>query len=320
MNMVKRRFSSYLIALFFIFFFGISMTARAEEYPTDEQGKIAPEYLADKDGKFIDVKGLKVYYKEKGTKGKVLLFIHGFSASTYSWRLNMEPLAKNYKVYALDLKGFGYTAKPAESDYTLDAQAKLVADFMDTLRIKKATLIGNSMGGAISMKVALQFPDKVEKLVLVDSAGVSEGIVMFGVFGHNISTNSLSKTLNYLFMNEHTIKSIVKSLYVQKNLKTDEVAEGYVKPFRTPGIEDAFAQMVKGFVEDDDLPKRIPEINIPTLIVWGENDTIIPVTAAKKFNELIKGSKLIIYPEAGHMPMEEHPAEFNKAIAEFAVK
>lgn len=304
----------------FFILFVIAFTTciiHAEDYITDEEGKISPEQLADKDGKFTDVKGLKVYYKEKGTKGKVLLFIHGFSASTYSWRLNMEPLAKNYKVYALDLKGFGYTAKPAESDYTLDAQAKLVTDFMDTLKIKSAVLIGNSMGGAISMKVALQFPDKVEKLVLVDSAGVSEGIVMFGVLGKNISTNSLSKTLNYLFMNEHTIKSIVKSLYVQKNLKTDEVAEGYVKPFRTPGIEDAFAQMVKGFVEDDDLPKRIPEIIIPTLIVWGENDTIIPVSAAKKFNELIKGSKLIIYPEAGHMPMEEHPAEFNKAISEF---
>ena len=316
MNTDRRRFSSYLIALFFIF--TISMTAYAEDYITDEEGKIAPELLADKDGKFIDVKGLKVYYKEKGSKGKVLLFIHGFSASTYSWRLNLEPLAKNHKVYALDLKGFGYTAKPKESDYTLDAQAKLVADFMDTLKIKSAVLIGNSMGGAISIKVALQFPDKVEKLVLVDSAGVSEGIVMFGVLGKNISANSLSKTLNYLFMNEHTIISIIKSLYVQKHLKTDEVAEGYVKPFRTPGIEDAFAEMVKGFVQDDDLPKRIPEIKVPVLIVWGEDDTIIPVSAAKKFNELIKGSKLIIYPEAGHMPMEEHPAEFNKAIAEFA--
>ncbi len=307
-----------LFAALLILALSHDMTVHAEEFVTDEQGKISPEQLADKDGKFIDVKGLKVYYKEKGSKGKVLLFIHGFSASTYSWRLNMEPLAKDFHVYALDLKGFGYTAKPAESDYTLDAQAQLVADFMDAMKIKSATLIGNSMGGAISQKVTLKFPDRVEKLVLVDSAGVSEGIVMFGALGKNISTNSLSKTLNYLFMNEHTIKSIVKSLYVQKNLKTDEVAEGYVKPFRTPGIEDAFAQMVKGFVEDDDLPKRIPEIKIPTLIVWGENDTIIPVTAAKKFNELIKGSKLIIYPEAGHMPMEEHPADFNKAIAEFA--
>lgn len=307
----------YFFVLVLIFCLAAAAKVSGEEYPTDEQGKIAPEYLADKDGKFIDVKGLKVYCKEKGNKGKVLLFIHGFSASTYSWRENLEPLSKNFHAYALDLKGFGYTAKPAESNYTLDAQAQLVADFMDTLKIKSAVLIGNSMGGAISMKVALAHPEKVEKLVLVDSAGVSEGIVMFGVLGKNISANSLSKTLNYLFMNEHTIKSIIKSLYVQKNLKTDEVAEGYVKPFRTPGIEDAFAEMVKGFVQDDDLPKRIPEIKIPTLIVWGENDTIIPVTAAHKFNELIKGSKLIIYPEAGHMPMEEHPAEFNKAISEF---
>lgn len=320
MNTDKRRFSFYLIALFFIFFFAISMMARAEEFITDDEGKISPEQLADKDGKFIDVKGLKVYYKEKGSKGKVLLFIHGFSASTWSWRLNMEPLSKDFHVYALDLKGFGYTAKPKDSDYTLNAQAKLVADFMDALKIKSATLIGNSMGGAISMKVALNFPDKVEKLVLVDSAGVSEGIVMFGVLGKNISTNSLSKTLNSLFMNEHIIKSIIKSLYMHKELKTDEVAEGYVKPFRTPGIEDAFAEMVKGFVSDDDLPKRIPEIKIPTLIVWGEDDTIIPVSAAHKFNELIKGSKLITYPQAGHMPMEEHPAEFNKAIAEFVNK
>lgn len=310
----------FFFALVLIFCLAAAAAVSAEEYPTDEQGKIAPELLADKDGKFIDVKGLKVYYKEKGTKGKVLLFIHGFSASTYSWRLNMDPLSKNFHVYALDLKGFGYTAKPKDSDYTLDAQAKLVADFMDAMKIKSAVLIGNSMGGAISMKVALKFPDKVEKLVLVDSAGVSEGIVMFGALGKNISTNSLSKTLNSLFMNEHIIKSIIKSLYMHKELKTDEVAEGYVKPFRTPGIEDAFAEMVKGFVEDDDLPKRIPEIKIPTLIVWGEDDTIIPVTAAKKFNELIKGSKLITYPQAGHMPMEEHPAEFNKAIAEFAGK
>jgi len=119
---------------------------------------------------FADIDGVRIHYQEKGT-GTPLVLIHGYSSSTYSWKDVLEPLAKTFHVIAVDLKGFGFSAKP-DGDYTRRAQAVLVTHLLEHLKIGKAWLCGNSMGGEVVLNVALANPERVAGLILVDSAGV----------------------------------------------------------------------------------------------------------------------------------------------------
>src|SRR6266545_1780014 len=120
---------------------------------------------------FADIDGVRIHYQEKGT-GTPLVLLHGFTSSTYSWKDVFEPLSQNFRVIAVDLKGFGFSGKP-DGDYSRRAQATLVGRLLDYLKIEKAWLCGNSMGGEIALNFALQNPHRVGGLILVDSAGVN---------------------------------------------------------------------------------------------------------------------------------------------------
>src|ERR1700687_58243 len=122
---------------------------------------------------FAEIDGVRVHYQEKGV-GTPLVLIHGFTSSTYSWKDVFEPLSKNFRVIAVDLKGFGFSSKP-DGDYTRRAQALLVAHLLDYLKIERTWLCGNSMGGEVSLNFALQNPQRVAGLILIDSGGVSVG-------------------------------------------------------------------------------------------------------------------------------------------------
>ena len=134
------------------------------------------EYLdpleADAPGSFLDIDGTAIHYVEAG-KGDVGVLIHGWNGSTCSFRYTIPELAQDYHVIALDLKGYGYSARPKDGDYSLTAQSEIVARFMDRLAVKDSVVIGHSMGGAVATRLALRYPEWVKKLVLVDSVSIT---------------------------------------------------------------------------------------------------------------------------------------------------
>ena len=266
---------------------------------------------------FADIDGVRIHYQEKGT-GIPLVLIHGFTSSTYSWKDVFGPLSKDFRVIAVDLKGFGFSGKP-DGDYSRPAQAVLVSHLLDYLKIEKAWLCGNSMGGEVSLNVALHNPERVAGLILIDSAGVKVNGGGSLAPGY-ISIPLVGRVLMALALTSDKLvrEGLEKSYYDDSKINADRVA-AYYRPLKTRGGQlgalRARTQADKFPIEQD-----LVKINAPALIIWGAEDALIPLEAGRKMNSLIKGSKLTIIEKCGHVPQEEMPErtvdEIEKFIAE----
>ena len=174
--------------------------------------------------RFAEIDGVRVHYQERGT-GTPIVLIHGFTSSTYSWKDVFEPLSKNFHVIAVDLKGFGFSGKP-DGDYTRRAQAILVGHLLDYLKVERAWLCGNSMGGEVALNIALQNPQRVAGLILIDSGGVK---VNGGdsVAPRYVSIPLVGRALVALAMTSDKLvrQGLVKSFYDGNKINDERVAE-----------------------------------------------------------------------------------------------
>lgn len=255
--------------------------------------------------RFAEIDGVRIHYQEKGT-GAPLVLLHGFTSSTYSWKDVFGPLSQNFRVIAVDLKGFGFSGK-ADGDYSRRAQATLVAHLLDYLKIEKAWLCGNSMGGEIALNFALQNPQRVVGLILVDSAGVNvpgsgslaPGYLLLPVVGRVVTALALTS-------DKLVRQGLQKSFYDQTKVTNERVAY-YYRPLQTRGGQLA---AVRARTQANEFPiePELGKISVPTLIIWGAQDALIPLEAGTKMNQLIKDSKLHIFDSCGHLPQEEMPA------------
>ena len=263
---------------------------------------------------FADIDGVRIHYQEKGA-GAPLVLIHGYTSSTYSWKDVFEPLAKTFHVIAVDLKGFGFSGKP-DGDYTRRAQAVLVTHLLEHLKIEKAWLCGNSMGGEVALNVALANPERVAGLILIDSAGVESegrgslapGYLIVPVVGRLLI--ALSLTSDNLVR-----QGLEKSFYDHTKVNEDRVTN-YYRPLKTRGGQLAALRartQWSVFPVEPDLGK----INVPTLILWGAQDQLIPLAAGRKMSSLIKDSKLVVFDNCGHLPQEEMPARTIDEVTRF---
>ena len=265
---------------------------------------------------FADIDGVRIHYQEKGT-GTPLVLLHGFTSSTYSWKEVFEPLSKHFRVIAVDLKGFGFSGKP-DGDYSRRAQAMLVTHLLDYLKVEKAWLCGNSMGGEVALNMALRNPQLVAGLILIDSAGVevpgsgslAPGYLLLPVVGRVLTALSLTS-------DKLVREGLEKSFYDRAKV-TDERVANYYRPLKTRGGQLAALRARTQWnlfpIETD-----LTRIQAPSLIIWGAEDRLIPLAAGRKMNSLIKDSRLVIFDNCGHLPQEEMPervvAEITKFIA-----
>ena len=266
-------------------------------------------------GTFEAVGPMKIHLMHEG-EGKPIILIHGFTASLYTWRFNIPKLGEEFSVYALDLPGFGYSDKPLDFDYTLDGYAKFITDFMDAKGIKKATIVGNSMGGGVAIKVATLFPDRVEKLVLIDSMGYpSEShFLPFTLMGIPVIGDVLM-SLNYRAVVE---KSLTGGVYYDNSFVTDEVVDAYYNVYATENAKKTPLIVIRTIFNAYPITgDEIKSIAVPTLVLWGQSDNLIPVADSAAFGMDIGGACVVTYPEAGHMPQEEKADLVNNAIANF---
>ena len=203
--------------------------------------KITPvEQLAGKEDKFIRVKDHDIHYLKQG-EGAPLILVHGFACSTYTWRKLIPLLADHHTVYALDLLGFGLSDKPPDGNYDLRSQGSLVLDFMNALHLPSATLVGHSMGGVVVAYAAVEAPEQVKALVLVDAGFYSGGAPAFLKYIFFPLDRIMAKQF---YTKEMRMKSFSRSYY-NKSFITDEVMEGYMLPTTTPHAVDALARMMK---------------------------------------------------------------------------
>lgn len=260
--------------------------------------------------KSVTVFGAKINYVEAGdpAKPKVIL-LHGLGGSIANWAMNTTAIAQNYHVFALDQVGFGKSDKPALK-YRVGTYVDFLDKFMAELKIEKASLVGNSMGGWVAAWTAIKYPNRVEKIVLADAAGIVPA--------------NFSETQIYQLNNStrDEIRANMKLIFATPALQNNEaLVDQFMTARVTAGDGGTINSLIESIMRREDfLNDRLGEIKKPTLIIWGKQDGLLPVADAYTFNKGITGSELLIFDQTGHVPQFEKAADFNKAVLAFLAK
>lgn len=298
--------------------------------------------LADPDGYFITVDGLSTYVLENGEKtAPPILLLHGWGASTFSWREQMAPLAEaGYRVIAFDRPPYGLSAKTgANIPYSPEALADFTAQVMDTLGIEKAIMVGQSQGGGVVGYFAVKYPARVEKLVFVsaalrptdDPAPVASGGTgsrVGGALGLPPLVNTLLSFPSFArwaqigirsFVTPDFSTSILKSAYHDPNFMTAEIAAGYSKQLQVVGWDEALLGQLRGSSTQAEpiTAAQISAIDLPVMIAWGQDDEWVPIAVGERLHELLPDATYLTYPNVGHLPHEEAAAAFNADLLAF---
>lgn len=250
--------------------------------------------------------GVRVHYRDEGRRdGPTLVLVHGFSASLHAWEPWVRSLSGDYRVITLDLPGHGLTRADAGYAAGRAGYGAVVDQVTRKLGVERFTLGGNSMGGAVAWEYALDYPDRLEGLVLVDAAGwPSSGGNQAVIF--RILQNPLGRAVLKNIDTRPLVRQGLVAGYLDPKLVTEALVDRYVDLARAPGHRDILLGLQSG-------PRRVATaeslaaIKVPTLVMFGEQDKLIPAAHGKRFAEVIPGSTLILYPEAGHAPMEQIP-------------
>jgi pimeloyl-ACP methyl ester carboxylesterase len=253
--------------------------------------------------RFIHVDGMDVHYRDEGT-GPAIVLLHGTSSSLHTWDGWARELAKDHRVLRMDLPAFGLTGPSPKGDYTHEAYAEFVEHFVARVGAAQFVLAGNSLGGAIAWKYALSHPERVRALVLVDSGGYP----LFGggrPVAFRVARWPLLPHVLTRLDPRRLVEDGVKKAYGDPTRLRRDVLERYYELSLRPGNRQAFVRRMQTDNPDDSA--RIRGLRAPTLILWGARDQLLPVEAARRFHADIAGSRLIVYPELGHVPMEENP-------------
>lgn len=261
----------------------------------------------------------QLYYETYGS-GEPMVFLHGLGASIYTWRKLKEPLAAGNKLFLVDLKGFGKSPKPRDDRYSIMDQADLVYDVILKNDLKNLTIVGNSYGGAVSLLLAIRLcaenPKRLSKLVLIDSAGYNK---LLPWFVKVLRTPVLGWLVVHLACNKMLAKKVLVESYYNDQLITAADIEAYAKPLGMKNGKYALLKAAKQAIPDD-IEKwiaRFPSISVPTLIIWGEFDEVIPLEIGELLDAAIPCSKLTVIPNTGHIPQEETPTPTVELIKDF---
>jgi len=263
---------------------------------------------------FAEVDGVRIHYQDKGN-GTPLVLIHGYTSSVYSWKDVFEPLSQNFRVIAVDLKGFGFSGKP-DGDYSRRAQALLVSHLLEHLHIEHAWICGNSMGGEVALNLAIVNPGQVSGLVLIDSNGVK--VKGSGSLAPSyLLVPGVGRILTALALRSDKLvrQGLEKSFYDDTKVTGDRIT-AYYRPLQTRGGQLA-ALRARTQAGQFPVEPELGKISVPTLILWGAQDELIPVEAGHKLNSLIRNSKLVIFDNCGHLLQEEMPARAVDEINNF---
>ena len=249
-------------------------------------------------------------------EGEPLIMIHGFSSSSHTFSHLTKALSKEYKVYAIDLKGFGKSPKPRDDRYSVYDQMLLVQDFIDEHGIKNPIMIGHSLGGGVILSLALTKSVDIKKMVLIDAAAYRQNLPKLLRW---LQFPLLGKLGFYLIPASYEIKEGYKYAFYDNDKIPKEGIKELTQNLQSKNGKYAFAKASDFLIPDDidEVSKRYGELDIPTLILWGYEDVIIRREKAQWLHRDIANSKLIYIYECGHMPQEEKPEETLQHILNF---
>ena len=309
------RLGEFLLKAFGIFLMLAALAFAIAKAPDRSLESLVPRW-APPPSDFVDLDGLLVHYRDQGPSGDPLplVLIHGTSASLHTWEGWVAELAATRRVISFDLPGFGLTGPNAENDYSDARYVAFVRQLLSRLGIGRAIVVGNSLGGEIAWQLALAEPARVAGLVLVDAAGFKfepESLPL----GFRIARIPVLREPMRWVLPRRAIEDSVMNVYGDPARVTAALVDRYYELTLREGNRAALMrrmdQLAPGPVE------RLGEIRVPTLILWGGRDRLIPPPWGQAFARAIPGSRLVVFPKLGHVPQEEDPAATLAALRDW---
>ena len=286
------------------------------------ENTVPPGQLADPDSRFATVGGVKLHYKQVGSGEPAMILLHGFAASTFSWREVMAPLGELGTVVAYDRPSSGLTERPlpgdwkGESPYSPDAQVKLLIGLMDVLSFQRAILIGNSAGGTVAMQAALRYPDRVRASVLVDAA-------IYRASEAPSWSKPLLRTPQLRRLGPLLVRSIgsqgerlLEMAWHDPSRITPAIRAGYRRPLQAENWDCGLWELTAA-ARDLRLGERVGEVRQPVLVITGDDDRIVPTAESIRLAHELPDAELVVIPACGHVPQEECPEQFLAAVKQF---
>ncbi|WP_339659260.1 alpha/beta hydrolase [uncultured Polaribacter sp.] len=309
MKNIKKKYFFYALILIFI------LLIKGAVYKDISFDDLKTDY-ANKHSKFIEIDEMQVHYRDEGT-GFPIVLIHGTASSLHTWNDWTNDLAKNYRVIRMDLPAFGLTGPNRNGDYSIESYTRFLKQFLSKIKVDKFYLAGNSLGGNIAWNYAAEYPAQIEKLILIDASGLPTNKPQPAIF-------KLAKTpvLNSLFLYltpQFIIRKNMEQVYADDTKITDDLVIRYHEMALRTGNRQAFIDRAKTdfkLGEKANLEK-LKSIKTQTLLIWGAQDSWIPLDNGKRMHRVLPNSKLVVLENSGHVPMEENPTESLVVLKEF---
>ncbi|WP_339516164.1 alpha/beta fold hydrolase [Pseudomonas sp. RL_15y_Pfl2_60] len=265
---------------------------------------------------FVSIDGMQVHIRDQGLREdpEPVLLLHGTSASLHTWQGWVERLESNHRVISIDLPGFGLTGPFKDDDYSIEHYQRFLEQLLLQLKLQRVTLVGNSFGGQLAWLFALKQPQQVGHLVLVDAAGYPRQSTSIPL-GFRLAQNPLLAPLMRKVLPRKMIESSARNVYGDPSKVSEELIDRYYQLTLREGNRQALVERFRqvGFENY----AQIKQLKVPTLILWGAEDHLIPVANAERFAADIAGSRLVIFEDLGHVPQEEDPVRTVAALSSF---
>lgn len=298
---------------------GAALTVKLLTRPADVEWEHHSHELHHAErSRFAEINGVRLHYQEAGSpEHPAMILIHGFTASTLVWSEVLLPIAESgFRVIAPDLAGFGFSGKPKNGEYTIEWQARLIIGLMDHLGIERASLVGNSYGGAVAAICALDYPQRVERLVLVGA--VSNDDVKKRLMLRLGRSPVVGDLISPLLLD---LRWLVRQRMMRNRIRLKEINErrfeAHHRHLRTSSTQRAALRMLRRW-RAERIRRDAHLIKQPVLLIWGEQDAEIPLANGKFLHREIQGARLIVFRNCGHLPQEEYPQEFVELVTEFS--
>jgi pimeloyl-ACP methyl ester carboxylesterase len=280
--------------------------------PDLERAELEKRYFSSSP-QIIDVDGLKVNYKETGPKGApALLLLHGFGSSLQAWDDWSLKLEQKYRVIRLDLPGFGLTGASPANDYSEEKDLAILTHFADKLGLEKFSVMGHSMGGKMAWSLAASQPERVQALVLMAPDGFPE-TKDIGTKPYEVP--AIMGLIKYV-LPKYLVRKSIEPAFTEADALNDALVNRYFDMLRAPGVRGAILERSNQTIYTNPVP-RLKAIKAPTLLIWGEQDQMIPSTNAQSYANVLSNSTTVLVPKLGHLLQEEQPEKGLAAVMQF---
>lgn len=314
--MKPTRFIRVLARVLVLLLLGIAGLVALHWAPDRSMESLQPRW-APQPSQFMVFDGMPVHLRDQGRRNDPLplLLLHGSPASLHTWEGWVRALEPRRRVISLDLPGFGLTGPFLDGDYRIERYSRFLADLLDRLGVARVVLAGNSFGGQLAWQFALDYPQRIHQLILVNAAGYPRDASRVPL-GLRLARMPLFEPLMVRVLPRGLIEASVRSVYGDPDKVSPELVDRYYELTLRAGNREALRRRLLQ-VPVGQYQARIAQVRVPTLILWGGRDGLIPPEHAERFQRDIPGSRLVLFDDLGHVPQEEDPARTVAVVLAF---